>query len=103
MEETTWTLQSDTTRWMLEQYESQLEFKIELDVEELGRESNLSMFNEMYGLKNCPTNWALVWGCKKNQHQSLSNDSRNDWSQHYKKISNPSVHQTRSSTSSLVT
>jgi hypothetical protein len=30
--------------------------KIELDVEELGRESNLSMFKEMYGLKNYPTN-----------------------------------------------
>ncbi len=70
MEETTWTLQLDTTRWMLEQYESQLEFKIELDVEELGREYNLSMFKEMYGLKNCPINWALVWGCKKNQHQA---------------------------------
>jgi hypothetical protein len=41
---------------MLEQYESQLEFKIELDVEELGREYNLSMFKEMYGLKNCPIN-----------------------------------------------
>jgi len=33
-----------------------LEFKIELDVEELGRESNLSMFKGMYGLKNYPTN-----------------------------------------------
>ncbi len=70
MEETTWTLQLDTTRWSSKQYESQLEFKIELDVEELGRESNLSMFKGMYGLKNYPTNWAPVWGCKKNQHQA---------------------------------
>jgi hypothetical protein len=67
VEETTWTLQSNTTRWMLEQYESQLEFKIELDFEEFGWESNLSMIKEMYGLKNCPTNWAPIWGCKKNQ------------------------------------
>jgi hypothetical protein len=33
-----------------------LELKIELDVEELRGESNLSMFKEIYGLKNCPTN-----------------------------------------------
>jgi hypothetical protein len=70
VEETTWTLQSHTTRWSSKQYEWQLEFKMELYVEELRRESNLSMFKELYGLKNCPTNWALVWGCKKDQHQA---------------------------------
>jgi hypothetical protein len=70
VKETTWTVQSDTTRWSSKQYESQLKFKIKLDVEELGREPNSSMFKETYGLKNCPTNWTLVWGCKKNQRQA---------------------------------
>ncbi len=72
-------------------------FNTESNVEELQRESNSSMFKDMCEMKNYPANWAPIWGCNLEEPTTnLLNDSRKNWSQHCTKISNPSMHQTRS-------
>ncbi len=75
-----------------------------MDVEELGRESNSSMFKEMYGLNNYPANWTFVSRCNLEALiTNLSNDSREEWTKHYTKIANPIVHQTKLSMSLIIT
>ncbi len=62
-------------------------FNTKSSVEELGSESNFSMFKDMCEMKNYPTNWAPIWGCNLEESTTnLSNYSRE----------NPSMHQTRS-------
>ncbi len=54
-------------------------------------------FKDMCEMKYYPPNWAPIWGCNfEESTTNLSNDSRQNWSQHCTKISNPSMHQRRS-------